>query len=142
MTPLSVNAICSFLLFRSTLFTISNFLTCCLIPALPNPPGTPPGTPPIPPLPPKPPPCPPTHPQTSPRSSLYCLIFYSDQYAHPLSAPVHSAPVHSATFLCYGQPSTPQTSPSHLTPSLFMHTLLHLNPSSPVHIPTPPPNLT
>ena len=27
------------------------------------------------------------------------------------SAPVHSVPVHSATFICYGQPNTPQNPP-------------------------------
>ena len=37
---------------------------------------------------------PPPHHQTSPRSSLYCFIFYSDQYAHPLSA-THPLPIHS-----------------------------------------------
>ena len=59
-----------------------------------------------------------------------------------LTPSVHSAPVHSATFLCYGQPSTPHTPPGQLTLSPFIHTLLYLNPSAPVHIPTPPPNLT
>ena len=116
MTPLSVNAFSSILTRSTPLFTISNFLACslfaclylacCLIP--------------VPPKAPLAPPCPP-HPQTSPRSSLYCFIFYSDQYVHPPQCTVHLCTVHLCTVLhctvhlCTVQPSFAMVSPVHLT---------------------------